>query len=339
VMIKKTENGISSFAPDKRLREVLIPSLSTTMLYNSQKYPSAEASKVFALFGGTGAAVEYSGIGVSSKLLADTIIEEGGDAYAFQNPLYYNSDNPSGRGEIIEKYKSLESQTRWMAHCLEFLLKQQSESISGGHKSLWIATQSTSTGVLLQLIDDYFHNKQYAKIVERIEGGFVTGLLGYEPILFEAWLAKEKDFLRKAGKADELVLATEETIWPHMTWASKGKGGRVSRNTYGPKLFFMGGTNDPLISPNDQLKVLRAFYELHPQLDITMVLSDTFHIPFNRLKYKNIKDKIVKAGVMDRVNPYIKSIVRGHSSFSIPGLKINKDSYYHHSRPICNDIF
>ena len=309
----------------KNLKQAPFEGLHTTILYGANGLVRTDSSKVFALYGGTGANSRTYGIGTSLAHIANKIYKLKGDPIGFLNPQYFGDDKPDlQRSEFVKKFGNLEAQEAWMAATLEYVVSQ------AGKKPVWVATRSTGTAVLMQLIRDYLRGKPEAKVIGSISGVLLTGILPHEEKQFTRWLALEKSHLMEKGFADEEVIDHESSIFLPMDFAPLVASTPIVNPgvTTLPKILAIVGANDPLTPAVDQLLLLQKYSELHPQLDISVLATDVYHNSASSLRYTDTSGMEVKLRTMERMGPIIQEVMAQTDSPPSAGLHLYADSAF-----------
>jgi hypothetical protein len=289
---------------DPLLGEVEVPELHTTMM---RPIEIPEKSKgILIMFAGLGAKTSNFGIAASTEPLAKKAIKEGFLPLGFQNPLYFHDDlTISERLKIVGNYRSTNEQVNWMVSAIRHA---QQATNANEQVPLVIATRSTGSAVFLEAFHRYLNDGSFRDVFARINQVLVMGPVDHRPEAFKAWRALEEDYLSsKSGLKDDLAYDAEPAIFSEMGFASQFVDSRENEPI--PKLTFIAGTNDPMVSVENQIGLAKTFQQLHPKSAVHTIVTDTFHNPASGVTYTGEHGLEVKVGTMKRLSPILTQIL------------------------------
>jgi len=307
--------------------KLVLPDMHTTMYYGDR--PGSKG--VFIIFAGTGGKTEDYGIEKVVANLDGRLKKMGWDTIAFENPLYWDNHLPEAqRAPILTQYGTLEAQVNWMTNAIQFA---RARNPGLPH---WIATRSTSTGALMQVMHEAYQGSERGEVLKGIQGVFAQGLLDPRREAVEKWYKVEKDFLVSVKRADMPVLELDNVIFPAMEWANEGLEGKAKFEL--PPVFVPMGAMDEVATLKEQLIILDILHKNHPDMKLVGVGMDTHHNPEASVEYTGIDDKPVKVRTMGRLRPLFDAILGETLTPAEDGLRLVQIQALRNYPGICADV-
>ncbi len=316
---------------DQDIVEIDVPELFTSMMATRVQVESA--SSVLVLYGRLGAKSKNFGIAASMSPIAKKAIKEKLEPVGFQNPVYYQDSNAEpDRHGIVNKFGSTSAQVEWLVATLRYTLKNLSPS-----KKLIVGGRSTGSSIILEALHRYLKSGEFSDVFSRIDHILIMGLVDHRPEQFKLWREAEDQFLNKHDYFDQTSSDIEPAIYKDMEYANSRAEFSVLKV---PSVTVIVGINDQLTSAQTQIALARTISDLHPQLSMNVVVTDTSHNPASSVEYLDRNGKTIVVKTMKRLSPILANIFSpNYNSDAKAGMSLQIQPEAEHAFNSCNLLY
>lgn len=266
---------------------------------------SEDAVGVIVLVGGLGGNAAVHGIEKSMYNIAMKAIKQKYIPVGFENLIYFQSHLPfDQRLALVGSYAKLDPQISKLAQAWRFTIRHSRPSarlVTGG--------RSTGSSLILEALHRDIKNNEFRDIFSRIKRILIMGAVDHRPEPFRRWKDIETAYLSDKD-VDRFALNIEPQLFESMSYLSEFAVSKDNREF--PEIVFVIGTNDPLSTAEEQIRLAREFQALHPNLSVKAIVTDTNHNPASSSSYE-LDGKKINVGQMKRLGPILISDI-----FSIP---------------------